>query len=186
MRIAARPWHAHCEQEARQRALRRAARTDSMIRDTSSQDTPIARPKAKRRAGLVAAAMAVVALGGWALPQARGLLGTGSSVSAERLALDDVARGPFVRDIQAEGKVVAAFSPTLYAPAGGAVTLQVHAGDSVRKGQVLATIASPDLAAKLAQERSAADALQTDTLRARVEAGEQRGALQGARETAAI
>jgi len=157
-----------------------------MIRDTSSQDIPIARPKAKRRAGLVAAAVAVVALGAWALPQARGLLATGSSVSAERLAFDDVARGPFVRDIQAEGKVVAAFSPTLYAPAGGAVTLQVHAGDSVKKGQVLATIASPELAARLAQEQSAADALQTDTLRARVEAGEQRGALQDARETAAI
>jgi len=157
-----------------------------MIRDTSSQDTPIAHPKAKRRASFVAVVVAVVALGAWALPQARGLLGTGSSVSAERLAFDDVARGPFVRDIQAEGRVVAAFSPTLYAPAGGAVTLQVHAGDSVRKGQVLATIASPELAAKLAQERSAADTLQTDTLRARVEAGEQRGALQGARENAAI
>jgi HlyD family secretion protein len=157
-----------------------------MIRDTSSQDTPIARPRAQRRTGLVAAAVAVAALGAWALPSARGLLAAGSSVSAERLAFDDVARGPFVRDIQAEGKVVAAFSPTLYAPAGGAVTLQVHAGDSVRKGQVLATIASPELTAKLAQEQSAADALQTDTLRARVEAGEQRGALQGARETAAI
>jgi HlyD family secretion protein len=157
-----------------------------MIRDTSSQDTPIARPKTKRRAGLVAVAVAGVALGAWALPQARGLLATGSSVSAERLAFDEVARGPFVRDIQAEGKVVAAFSPTLYAPAGGAVTLQVHAGDSVRKGQLLATIASPELAAKLAQEQSAAATLQTDTLRARVEAGEQRGALQGARETAAI
>jgi len=157
-----------------------------MIRDTSSQDLPIVRPKARRRAGLVAAAVAFVALGAWALPQARGLLGTGSSVSMERLGVDDVSRGPFVRDIQAEGRVVAAFSPTLYAPAAGAVTLQVHAGDNVSKGQVLATIASPELAAKLAQEQSAADTLQTDTLRAQVEAGEQRGALQGARESAAI
>lgn len=157
-----------------------------MIRDTSSQDTPLVRPKANRRVAVVAIAAAAVALGAWALPQARGLLGTGSSVSAERLGFDDVSRGPFVRDIQAEGKVVAAFSPTLYAPAGGAVTLQVHAGDSVTKGQVLATIASPELAAKLAQEQAAADTLQTDTLRARVEAGEQRGALQGARENAAI
>jgi len=157
-----------------------------MIRDTSSQDTPIARPPAKRRVGLVAGVVALVALGAWALPQARQLLGTASSVSIERLGLDDVSRGPFVRDIQAEGRVVAAFSPTLYAPAAGAVTLQVHAGDSVRKGQVLATIASPELAARLAQERSAADTLQTDTMRAKVEAGEQRAALQGARENAAI
>jgi HlyD family secretion protein len=157
-----------------------------MIRDTSSQDTPIARPRTGRRIGLVAGALALVALGAWALPQARGLLGTGSSVSVERLGLDDVSRGPFVRDIQAEGRVVAAFSPTLFAPAAGAVTLQVHAGDSVKKGQVLATIASPELAAKLAQEQAAADTLQTDTLRAKVEASQERGALQGARENAAI
>ena len=157
-----------------------------MIRDTSSQDIVLDRPPGRRRLIGAAAVVAVVALGAWSLPHARRMLGTGGSVSLDRLGLDDVSRGPFVRDIQAEGRVVAAFSPTLFAPAAGAVTLQVHAGDSVKKGQVLATIASPDLAAKLAQEQSSADTLQTDTLRARVEAGEQRAALQGARENAAI
>jgi HlyD family secretion protein len=157
-----------------------------MIRDTSSQDTVLARPPGRRRLVVAAAVVAVVALGAWSLPHARQMLGSGGSVNLDRLGLDDVSRGPFVRDIQAEGRVVAAFSPTLFAPAAGAVTLQVHAGDSVKKGQVLATIASPDLAAKLAQEQSSADTLQTDTLRARVEAGEQRAALRGARENAAI
>jgi HlyD family secretion protein len=157
-----------------------------MIRDTSSQDTVIARPKGRRRLGVGAAVVAVLALAAWSLPQARHLLGTGTSVSLERLSLDDVARGPFVRDIQAEGRVVAAFSPTLFAPQAGAVTLQVHAGDSVKKGQVLATLASPDLMAKLAQELATADTLQTDTLRAKVDADEQHSALQGARENAAI
>ena len=157
-----------------------------MIRDTSSQDTVLVRPKGRRRLAIVAAIVAAIALTAWSLPQARRLWGTGSSVSVERLSLDDVSRGPFVRDIQAEGRVVAAFSPTLFAPQAGAVTLQVHAGDSVRKGQVLATIASPDLTAKVAQELATADTLQTDTLRAKVEAGEERAALQGARENAAI
>ena len=157
-----------------------------MIRDTSSQDIVIARPKGRRRAVVGVAVVAALALAGWSVPQARRLLGTNSSVSVERLGLDDASRGPFVRDIQAEGRVVAAFSPTLFAPQAGAVTLQVHAGDSVKKGQVLATIASPELAARLAQELATADTLQTDTLRARVEAGEQRAALQGARENAAI
>jgi len=157
-----------------------------MIRDTSSQDTVLARPPGRRRLVVAAAVVAVIVAGVWSLPHARQVLGTGGSVSLDRLGLDDVSRGPFVRDIQAEGRVVAAFSPTLFAPAAGAVTLQVHAGDSVKKGQVLATLASPDLAAKLAQEQSSADTLQTDTLRARVEAGEQRAALQGARENAAI
>jgi HlyD family secretion protein len=157
-----------------------------MIRDTSSQDTAIARPAGRRRLAIAAGVAAVLALAAWSVPQARHLLGTGGSVSQERLGLDDVSRGPFVRDIQAEGRVVAAFSPTLFAPQSGAVTLQVHAGDSVRKGQVLATIASPDLAARLAQELAMADTLQTDTLRSKVEAGEQHAALQGARENAAI
>ena len=157
-----------------------------MIPDTSRQDTVIVRPQGRRRVALVAAAVAALALCAWTLPQARHLLSSGGSVSVDRLGLDDVARGPFVRDIQAEGRVVAAFSPTLFAPAAGAVTLQVHAGDSVKKGQVLATIASPDLAAKLAQEEASADSLRTDTLRAQVEAGEQRAALQGVRENAAI
>ncbi|MEO5687054.1 MAG: HlyD family efflux transporter periplasmic adaptor subunit [Burkholderiaceae bacterium] len=157
-----------------------------MIRDTSSQDTVLARPAGKRRLVVAAAVVAVLALTAWSVPQARHLFAASGSVSAERLGLDDVTRGPFVRDIQAEGRVVAAFSPTLFAPQAGAVTLQVHAGDSVKKGQVLATIASPELAAKLAQETATADTLQTDTLRAQVEAGEQRAALQGARENAAI
>ena len=157
-----------------------------MIRDTSTQDTAIVRPQGRRRAAIAAAVVAAIALTAWSLPQARRLMGVGSSVSIERLGLDEVTRGPFVRDIQAEGRVVAAFSPTLFAPAAGAVTLQVHAGDTVKKGQVLATIASPDLAAKLAQELATADTLQTDTLRARVDADETRAELQGTRDNAAI
>ena len=157
-----------------------------MIRDTSSQDTVLARPKGRRRLVIAAAVVAVLALTAWSVPQARRLLGTGSSVSLDRLGLDDVSRGPFVRDIQAEGRVVAAFSPTLFAPQAGAVTLLVHAGDTVKKGQVLGTIASPDLAARLAQELATADTLQTDTLRSKVDASEQHAALQGARENAAI
>jgi HlyD family secretion protein len=157
-----------------------------MIRDTSSQDTVLARPKGRRRLVTGAAVVAVLALTAWSVPQARRLLGTGSSVSLDRLGLDDVSRGPFVRDIQAEGRVVAAFSPTLFAPQAGAVTLQVHAGDTVKKGQVLGTIDSPDLAARLAQELATADTLQTDTLRSKVDASEQHAALQGARENAAI
>ena len=157
-----------------------------MIRDTSSQDRPLAPSKRGRRLVFAGIAIAVVALVAAGAPQARRLLGAPNSVGADRLGIDEVSRGPFVRDVQAEGKVVAAFSPTLFAPAAGAVTLQVHAGDSVKKDQLLATIASPELAAKLAQETSAADNLQTETLRAQVDANEQRLGLQGVRENAAI
>ena len=75
-----------------------------MIRDTASQDTAIVRPAGRRRLAVAATVAAVVALGAWSVPQARRLLGASASVSVERLGLDEVARGPFVRDIQAEGR----------------------------------------------------------------------------------
>ncbi len=95
-------------------------------------------------------------------------------------------RGLFVRDIAAEGKVVAAVSPTLYATSGGAVTLQVHAGDTVKKGQVLAVIDSPELRNKLAQEQSKAAAMQVDYLQAQIDARTKRSNLQKAVDNAQI
>jgi HlyD family secretion protein len=158
-----------------------------MISDTSSQDRLLAPgPRRPRRALAIAAAAALLAVAAWALPQARRLIAPSDSVSVDRLGIAEVTRGPFVRDIEAEGKVVAAFSPTLFAPQPGSATLLVHAGDSVKKGQALATIASPDLAARLAQERASADTMQTETLRAQVDANRQRAQAQGARESAAI
>jgi HlyD family secretion protein len=107
-------------------------------------------------------------------------------VSASRLQIATVERGTFVRDIAADGRVVAAVSPTLYANANGAVTLQVHAGDKVTKGQVLAVIASPELTNKLAQEESNADAMQVAYQQAKIDANQQRSKLQEAYENAKI
>jgi DNA-binding NarL/FixJ family response regulator len=101
-------------------------------------------------------------------------------------AFANVERGPFVRDIAAEGKVVAAVSPTLYATYGGAVTMQVHAGDSVRKGQLLARIESPELTNKLAQEQSKGDAMQVDYLQAQVDARTKSAELKKAYDNAQI
>jgi len=82
--------------------------------------------------------------------------------------------------------VVAAVSPTMYATSGGAVTVKVHAGDTVKKGQVLAVIDSPELTNKLAQEESNADALQVDYQRAQIDARKQRLELQKAHDNAQI
>ena len=67
------------------------------------------------------------------------------SVSAERLQIATVERGRFVRDVSADGTVVAPISPTLFAIAAGTVSYAVHAGDTVHKGQVLASLDSPEL-----------------------------------------
>ncbi|HEX7813588.1 efflux RND transporter periplasmic adaptor subunit [Dyella sp.] len=158
-----------------------------MIRDTSAQDQLIeVKPNRKRQLLWIGVAVAVLAVGALVLPQAGRIFSAEASVSASRLSFGTVERGPFVRDIAAEGKVVAAVSPTLYATYGGAVTMKVHAGDQVKKGQVLAIIDSPELLNKLAQEQSAADAMQVDFLRAQIDAKKKRGELQKAYDNAQI
>ena len=158
-----------------------------MIRDTSAQDRLVeVKPSRKRRAIFIGAGVAVVALLAFVLPQASRLFSADASVSGSRLAFGTVERGLFVRDIAAEGKVVAAVSPTMYATSGGAVTLKVHAGDVVKKGQVLATIDSPELTNKLAQEQSAADAMEVDYLRSQIDAKKKRGELQKVYDNASI
>ncbi|WP_449429661.1 efflux RND transporter periplasmic adaptor subunit [Rhodanobacter umsongensis] len=158
-----------------------------MIRDTSAQDRMVeVKPNRKRRLILLGVGIAVLALLAWLAPGIGRLFSASASVSSSRLAFATVERGPFVRDIAAEGKVVAAVSPTLYATYGGAVTLQVHAGDTVKKGQVLAVIDSPELRNKLAQEQSKADAMQVDYLQAQVDARTKRSDLQKAFDNAQI
>jgi len=158
-----------------------------MIRDTSAQDRLVeVKPNRKRRLILLGAGVLVLALLAWLAPGVGRLFSASESVSSSRLAFGTVERGPFVRDIAAEGKVVAAVSPTLYATSGGAVTLKVHAGDAVKVGQVLATIDSPELRNKLAQEQSNADAMEVDYRRAQIDARKQRSALQETYDNAAI
>ncbi len=158
-----------------------------MIRDTSATDRLVeVKPNRKRQLILAGVGVVVLVLLAWLVPGIGRLFSASGSVSASRLSFATVERGPFVRDIAAEGKVVAAVSPTLYATSGGAVTLKVHAGDTVKKGQVLATIDSPELTNRLAQEQSNADAMEVDYLRAQVDARKQRSALQKAYDNAKI
>ena len=121
-----------------------------MIRDTSAQDRLVeVKPSRKRRVVLIGAGVAVVAVLALVLPQATRLFSADASVSGSRLAFGTVERGLFVRDIAAEGKVVAAVSPTLYATYGGAVTLKVHSGVEVKRLQALVTIDRPELMDKM-------------------------------------
>lgn len=158
-----------------------------MIRDTSAQDRLVeVKPNRKRRLLWIGGGVAMLVLLALFAPRIGRLFSADASVSASRLAFATVQRGLFVRDIAAEGKVVAAVSPTLYATYGGAVVLKVHAGDAVKKGQLLATIDSPELTNKLAQEQSAADAMQVDYLRAQIDARKKRGELQKSYDNAQI
>jgi HlyD family secretion protein len=141
------------------------------MRDTAGQDRQLAPPPAwrrHRRLIIVAGAVgvALVALAVWLLR----FSGINSSVDRSRLTIATVERGLFVRDVAADGQVVAASSPTLYAIDTGIIALRVHAGDAVKKGQVLAIIDSPDLTAKLSQEQASLEGMRVDWQRAQLDA----------------
>lgn len=158
-----------------------------MMRDTSAQDRPLPpAPHRLRRLLPWLAASAALGLLVWAAPTVRQQLGADASFSRQRLSLATVEQGPLVRDVAGEGKVVAAVSPTLYAANAGTVSLKIQAGDAVKKGQVLLTLASPELQARLAQERSNADGLKSESLRAEADIRQSQAQAQSALDTAAI
>ena len=142
-----------------------------MLRDTSAQDRVI-EPKnllKRHRKLIIIGSIAAAALITLIVILMR-YSGAGTSVDRSRVSIATVERGNFVRDIAADGQVVAAVSPTLYANALGTVTLKVHAGDTVTKGQVLAVVDSPDLTAKLSQEDATLVGLRLDWQRATLDA----------------
>jgi HlyD family secretion protein len=158
-----------------------------MLRDTSAQDRVI-EPQSpfKRHRKIIIAVLAVAAaLVILALYLMR-YSGAGVSIDRARVAIATVERGSFVRDIAADGQVVAAVSPTLYANALGTVTLKAHAGDSVVKGQVLAVVDSPDLTAKLSQEDATLAGLRLDWQRATLEADHKLAQLRDAFDQAQV
>jgi HlyD family secretion protein len=131
-----------------------------MIRDTSATDRRIEAIAPRRRWVLIGASAAcVLAALIFVGPTVARLLSSGIAVRSDSVRIAEVKRGTLTRDVSAQGKVVAAASPTLYAPTAGTVTLAAQAGDKVQKDQVLAEVDSPELKNKLAQEQSTLDSL---------------------------
>ena len=141
-----------------------------MIRDTSAQDRPLAKPAVNRSwrrwisRGVIACALVLGA--GYLV---RAWLRADRSVDLSRIRIATVERGKLVRDVVADGRVVAANSPTLYAVAAGSVDFHVRAGDKVVKGQSLATIASPELQSRLQQEQATLAGLEAGVGRAELD-----------------
>ncbi|WP_167854862.1 efflux RND transporter periplasmic adaptor subunit [Mangrovimicrobium sediminis] len=135
-----------------------------MIKDTSAQDITLATGGGRRkRIALTAiAALAGLVLAGSALAT---WLRAEVSVDSARLRLAEVRAGDLVRDVSVNGRVVAGFSPALYAPVAGTVSFAVRAGDYVEQDQVLAQIDSPQLANELAQEKARLQRLDIDVKR---------------------
>lgn len=158
-----------------------------MFRDTAAQDRPIAAPSAWRRHGRALALLAALLLAlALLLPAAGRLLSAEATASLAQLNVATVERGDLVRDIAADGRIVAAVSPTLYAPAAGLVQLRVQAGDRVERDSVVAVIDSPELSNRLAREQAQLAALDIDWQRARLQARRQQLSVQEAVDRAEV
>lgn len=141
------------------------------IADTSAQDITLeAKPRTRQRlilAGVVVVLLIVI----WSLlPVVQRWASSSVSVPRDRLRLAVVERSDLVRDVSVQGRVVAAVSPSLFAPADGTITLLVEAGARVDKDQSLATLDSPELQNRLQQEQATLDSLSVELDRQRIEA----------------
>ena len=157
-----------------------------MIRDTSAQDAVIAPHPAmrnKKRLLWIGGGIAAVVLAGSVLASWNS---SEQSVSAQRLRIAEVTRGTLVRDASVNGRVVAAVSPTLFSTASATVTLKVAAGDTVKKGQVLAVLESPDLSDALKREQSTYAQLEAEVARQEILARKQKLLAQREADTAEI
>jgi HlyD family secretion protein len=133
------------------------------IQDTSATDVMITR-RGPKRATVVAGVIGGLLIAGFILawPSIKQWTGSERSFDRSRLRFTQVTRGTLVRDLAVAGRIVASSYPTLYSPAQGTVTLKVRAGDSVRRGQLLAQVDSPELAGELAQQVSQVEALEAE------------------------
>ena len=127
-----------------------------MIRDASSMDRPVDKIRglsAQNRLWLIAA-LALLLILAVLYPSIRRWAQSETSIAISRVRIGTVTRGDLVRDVSVEGRIVAAFHPTLFSPAPGIVRMLVKAGEVVVEGQELARVESPELESRLGQERS--------------------------------
>ena len=141
------------------------------MRGTAAQDQTIdpAVAQTKHRRMIVIGASAgliVLLLTAWLVHR---WMDSATIVPRARVRIAEVTVGRFVRDVSAQGTIVAAVSPTLYAPSAGTVTLIAKPGAKVAKGELLATIDSPELRNEYQRERATLDSLNTDLERQRIE-----------------
>ena len=141
------------------------------MRSTSGQDRVIEKNALPYRKTILGVAsflfMAVTMFYTW--PNLTRLLSADHTISQAQLRFAKVRLGDLQRDVSVQGKVIAANSPTLFAPSSGIVSLQIKAGNKVQEGQLLASIYSPELTNMLSQEESINDQVAIEVGRHRIQ-----------------
>jgi HlyD family secretion protein len=141
-----------------------------MIHDSSSMDKPVESgvrvSRAARNTAIALAALIVLVV--LFFPAFRRWSQADRAIDSTALRYGTVSRGDLQRDISVQARVVAAQHPTLTSPAQGIVAVRTRAGAEIRKGEVLAVIASVELHSSLAQAQSQLLSMQSELERQKI------------------
>lgn len=140
------------------------------IADTSAQDLIVGQARRKGRRIVIAGTLLLLAgLTVSIFIYVADVFTSGGVLERSAIRVATVERGTLVREVAAQGRIVAANSPTLFTPEQGYVEMAVKAGDTVERDQVLATIISPDLNELLARETANLTRIEADLGRQKIE-----------------
>ncbi len=142
-----------------------------MIKDTSGTDVRVdqnGKAASKRKLTLVVSAVLVFAFLVFAFNTLSRWWSSDVSVKTSDIRTLQVQRGEFIRDVSVQGRIVAAIKPSYFSKTSGTISLKVKSGDQVNKGQVLASIESPQLNNQYQQEKAQFDLLSIDVERQRI------------------
>jgi HlyD family secretion protein len=123
-----------------------------MIQDTSGQDVIVENTVNTKK--IIIVSVVVLLLVVTTLVTLMNRSDASMSIKRSSVQIASLENGDLVRDIVANGRIVAANAPQLYAPEQGFVDLKVKAGDNVSIGQIVAVVESPELKNRLKQEQS--------------------------------
>ncbi|MBB1287446.1 efflux RND transporter periplasmic adaptor subunit [Pseudoalteromonas sp. SR43-6] len=142
-----------------------------MIKDTSAQDVQVKAPISYKKYAIITAIVFIV------VSTVAYIFLTNhsakSSISRSKVQVAKVHVKALIRDIAASGKIVAANAPKIYSPERGFIDLKVKAGDTVKQGNTLALLQSPELTNELKQQESVLKRLQGEQQRQHLQARRQ-------------
>lgn len=154
------------------------------IQSTSTQDRIIGKPKRRINGWLLAIPPVLLAAGFFLWQQAGNHAGL--VVPRQQVQIATVQRGDLIRDIAAQGRIVAANAPTLYSQEAGQIEFFKQPGESVVAGELLARISSPALESLLQQQQAVFSVLQADAERSALQAREQQLDMEQVMNTAQV
>lgn len=130
-----------------------------MIQGTNNQDEAIAAPK-KQPSKFIIVTVLITALAIYFLsPTLLQWYAAIPTIEKSNITTAKVIRGELTRNVAVSGKAIAANAPQLYSTEVGEITFSVKPGESVKNGQVVATLLSPELDALIKQQKSTLEQL---------------------------